>query len=123
MKILVVEPRKRPRRANIPHTLEDMQRIVGGYIEIIGLFEDPCVLVCDEEGKIKGYEANRLVGQDIIAGTFFIAGVEDGDLTDISDDYADKYATLLRYPQVFIRTPVGVLALSENGAQELISAR
>ena len=123
MKILVVEPRKRPHMADIPHTLEEMQKIVGGYIEIVALFDDPCVLVCDEEGKIKGYEANRLVGQDIIAGTFFIAGVEDGDLTDISDDDADKYATLLRYPQVFIRTPVGVLALSENGAQELISAR
>ena len=123
MKILVVEPRKRPRRANIPHTLEDMQRIVGGYIEIIGLFDDPCVLVCDEEGKLKGYESNRLVGQDIIAGTFFIAGVEGEDLTDLPDELADKYETLLRYPQVFIRTPVGVLALSENGVQELIAAK
>lgn len=123
MKILVVEPRKRPRRANIPHTLEDMQRIVGGYIEIIAPFDDPCVLVCDEEGKNKGYEANRLVGQDIIAGTFFIAGVDGEDLADLPEELADKYKTLLQYPQVFIKTPVGMLALSENGAQELIAAR
>ena len=59
MKILIVEPRQRPRRADIPHTLRDMQQTVGGYIEIIHPFDDPVALVCDEEGKYKGYEPNR----------------------------------------------------------------
>ena len=35
MKVLIIEPRKRPRRADIPHTLEEMQHIVGGDIQAI----------------------------------------------------------------------------------------
>ena len=34
-------------------SLEEMQKIVGGYIEIVGLGEG-LVLVCNEEGKIDG---------------------------------------------------------------------
>ena len=45
MKILIVEPMKRPRRIDIPHTLRDMQQVVGGYIEIIRPFDDPVALV------------------------------------------------------------------------------
>ena len=121
MKVLIVEPRRRPRRADIPHTLRDMQETVGGYIEIIQPYDDPVVLVCDEEGKLKGYELNRaIVGKDIIAGTFFLAGIDGEDLTDLSDDLANKYETLFRAPQVFIRSPRGILVLSEDGTQELI---
>lgn len=121
MKVLIVEPRQRPRRANIPHTLRDMQQTVGGYIEIITPFDDPVVLVCDEEGKLKGYELNRAIaGKDIIAGTFFLAGVEGEDLTDLSDDLAEKYEALFRSPQVFVRVPRGILVLSEDGTQEVI---
>jgi hypothetical protein len=35
MKILIVESGKHPREADIPHTLEEMQRVVGGYIEAV----------------------------------------------------------------------------------------
>ena len=121
MKILIVEPRQAPRRADIPHTLRDMQHTVGGYIEIIHPFDDPVALVCDEEGKYKDYEPNRAIaGKDIIVGTFFIAGVGDEDLTDLSDELAMKYEALFRSPQVFIRSPRGILVLSDGGTQELI---
>ena len=121
MRVLIVEPRKAPRRADIPHTLRDMQRTVGGYIEIITPFDDPVVLVCDEEGKLKGYELNRAIAdKDIIAGTFFLAGIDEEDLSDLPDDLAEKYEALFWYPQVFIRSPRGILVLSEDGAQEVI---
>ena len=121
MKVLIVEPRQIPRRADIPHTLWDMQQTVGGYIEIIRPFDDPVVLVCDEEGKLKGYELNRaIVGKDIIAGTFFLAGIDEDDLTDLPDDLAEKYEVVFRSPQVFIRSPRGILVLSEDGTQEVI---
>jgi len=121
MKILIVEPGLQPRRADIPHTLLDMQQTVGGYIEIIRPFEDPVALVCDEEGKLKGYELNRaIVGVDIIAGTFFLVGVDDDDLIDLPDEMAEKYEALFRSPQVFVRSPRGILAISNDGTQELI---
>lgn len=121
MKVLIVEPGQQPRKADIPHTLRDMQQTVGGYIEIIRPFDDPVVLVCDEEGKLKGYELNRsIVGKDIIAGTFFLAGVDEEDLTDLPDELAQKYAALFKSPQVFIHSPRGIVAFSEDGTQELI---
>ena len=121
MRILIVEPRQKPRRADIPHTLKDMQQTVGGNIEIIRPFDDPVVLVCDEEGKIKGYELNRTIeGVDVIAGTFFLAGIDEDDLTDLSDELAEKYEALFRSPQEFVRTPRGMLVLSDDGIQEII---
>ena len=121
MKILIVEPGLQPRRADILHTLRDMQQTVGGYIEIIRPFEDPVALVCDEEGKLKSYELNRaIVGVDIIAGTFFLVGVDDDDLIDLPDEMAEKYEALFRSPQVFVRSPRGILAISDDGTQELI---
>ena len=121
MRILIVEPGKQPRRADIPHTLRDMQQTVGRYIEIIRPFDDPVVLVCDEEGKLKNYELNRAIaGVDIIAGTFFLAGIDEEDLTDLSDALSEKYEAVFRFPQVFIRSPCGILVLSEDGTQEVI---
>lgn len=121
MKILIVEPGQKPRRADIPHTLRDLQQTVGGYIEIVRPFDDPVALVCDEEGKLKGYELNRAIaGVDIIAGTFFLAGIDEEDLTDLPDELAEKYETLFRSPQVFFRSPHGILAFSDDGTQEVI---
>ena len=121
MKVLIVEPRQRPRRADIPHTLDEMQRIVGGYIEAVYWFSDPVALVCDDEGKLKGYELNRYIaGKDIIAGTFFICGLGAEDFTDLPDDLAEKYEKLFRYPQAFARVPNGILVISENGRTEVI---
>ena len=95
--------------------------IIGNTDEIIRPFDDPVVLVCDEEGKFKGYELNRaIVGKDIIAGTFFLAGIDEEDLTDLPDDLAAKYEAMFSSPQVFIRSPRGILVLSEDGTQEVI---
>ena len=121
MKILIVEPNRRPRRAEIPHSLSAMQQTVGGYIEVICPFKDPVAIVCDEEGKLKGYEPNRaIVHKDILVGTFFVCGVDGDDLTDLSDDLAAKYEKLFYYPQVFVRTPKGIMAINAKGEQELI---
>ena len=121
MRVLIVEPRHRPRRADIPHTLEDMQKTVGGYIEIIHPFEDPVALVCNEEGKLKGYELNRVIaGKDIIAGTFFIAGVEEDDLTDLPDELFEKYEALFKSPQAFIQSSRGIVVFSIYDTREII---
>ena len=121
MKVLIVEPGQKPRRADIPHTLEAMQKVVGGYIEIIEPFTDPVALVCDEEGKLKGYELNRAIeGKDIIAGTFFLTGLGEEDLTDLSDALAEKYEGLFRFPEAFLPVPGGIMMVSDDGRQEII---
>lgn len=47
MTILVVEPMKTPTVQEIDGSLESMQRIVGGDIEAVYLFDDPVALVCN----------------------------------------------------------------------------
>lgn len=53
MKILIIEPGKHPREADIENTLENLQKTVGGYLEAIHPFDEPVALVCDEESKLK----------------------------------------------------------------------
>ncbi len=121
MNILIVEPGKHPYPADIPHTLEDMQQIVGGHIEIVCPFTDPVVLVCDEEGKLKDYEPNRLIpGLDIIAGTFFLAGIDDDDLADIPENLIPKYERIFGAPQGFVRSPQGILMIDEDGVHRIL---
>ena len=121
MKILIIEPRKHPRRADIPHTLEEMQRIVGGYIQATYPFDDPVAVVCDDEGKIKGYELNRYIPNvDIIAGTFFVCGLGAEDFTDLPDDLAEKYEKFFFEPEAFVRAVNCVLVLRADGTREVI---
>lgn len=101
--VLIIEPLEPPRVAVIKNTLEDMQEVVGGYIEEVPLDED-AILVCNEEGKLDNLKANRRVGNDVIAGTFFIAR-EDGSeyLRSLTDEqikfYKEKFQEIEEIPQ------------------------
>lgn len=99
MKVLIVEPGKRPRKADIAHTLESMQAIVDGCIEITYPWKDAVGLVCNDEGLLRQLPFNRLVAPGSgIFGTFFLCGLGEEDLTDLPDDMADKYMKLLYQP-------------------------
>ena len=99
MRILIVEPRRHPRIAEIPHILEAMQQTVGGYIEITYPWRDPIALVCNEEGLLKQLPFNRLVAhQSAIFGTFFLCGIGEEELTDLPEEFMDKYIWLLYIP-------------------------
>lgn len=48
MKVLIVEPGKYPREADIEHTLEAEQEVVGGTIEAVYPWRDSACIVCNE---------------------------------------------------------------------------
>ena len=117
MKILVIAPNERPKRVEIPHTLEEMQRVVGGYIQAVYPWKDLVALVCDEEGLINGKPPNRYVMPGmVIAGTFFICGLGEEDFTDLPDDLAEKYGRMFRHPQAFVRVNDDIIAIGEDGS-------
>ena len=95
IKVLVVEPNKEPYIKEIESSLESLQDIVGGLIEYINL-ENNVDLICNEEGKINNLPFNRSIGNDIIAGTFIIAGVNlrNGETISIPKDKVNKYTKL-----------------------------
>ena len=77
LRAVYVEPNKPAYETEIENTLEAEQEAVGGYIEVLPL-DNEKLLICNEEGKLNGMQGNRRIGNDVIAGPFFIVG-EDGD--------------------------------------------
>ncbi len=70
-----------------------MQEAVGGYIDIVGLDDNVCILLNDE-GKLIGLEGNRRIGSDIIVGDFFCGSDEEGNLTSLSEEALDTYTKI-----------------------------
>ncbi len=107
MKVLVVEPLKKPYMKDIDSGLHSLQREVGGYIEAIYPYDDLVGLVCNEEGKMEGLPLNRAIysksGEmfDIIAGTFLIVGLSEDNFSELSGELAEKYAKLFESPEMF----------------------
>ena len=75
MQVVIVEPKKKPMVQNIDDGLEAMQEIVGGTIQATYPFEEPIVLICNDEGKILNLPLNRALRDssgrvyDIVAGS------------------------------------------------------
>ena len=90
IRVLVLKPNEEPHQAKVLHTLKDMQNVVGGLIEYVEL-EPNVDLICNEEGKLLNLELNRLVGNDVIAGIFFIAGQHNGNTISLSRKQIKKY--------------------------------
>lgn len=89
--ILKIEPQKLPYEKEINNDLKGIQDEVEGLFECIYLDEN-CILVCNEEGKLNGMELNRRVGNDIIAGPFFIVGdSRDGEFISLTDEQIEEY--------------------------------
>lgn len=67
MRVVLLEPGKMARVADIGTSLEDMQRTVEGYIEAYYPFDEDVCIVCNEEGKLQGLQLNRAIREpDVI---------------------------------------------------------
>ena len=108
MRVLVVEPERRPEVREINDSLKEMQGIVGGLIQPIYL-DDSVALVCNDEGRLMNLPANRGLrnkdGQmyDIVFGTFFLCGAPaDSDhFTSLTTEQIEQYQKLFYTPETF----------------------
>lgn len=92
--VLVVKPNDIPRVKEINNTLKGLQDIVKGHIECLYPWPD-VVIICDEEGKLKGLRPNRFIKGQLIVGTFIIAGNDGkGDFRSLSDREITDYKKL-----------------------------
>lgn len=76
---------KRPgcpaRHVWMSNSLEAFQKAVGGYIESVSLATD-AVIVCNEEGRLRGLEPNcSICGVDFV-GSIVLAGVKGEKFAD-----------------------------------------
>lgn len=75
IRVLYVEPFKKPVEMVIKNNLSEKRKLVKGNIEYSYLTNDYDVaLICNEEGKINGMPINRDIGHDIIFGPFILVG-------------------------------------------------
>lgn len=109
MTVLVVEPLKEPYLKEISSGLSAMQEEVKGMIGAAYPFDDPVVLICNDEGKLNGMELNRALrddsGQlyDIVAGPFLVAGLGEDDFASLSPEMAEKYMEHFKMPEMFAK--------------------
>lgn len=96
IRVLFFPVGERPREHMISGDLESMQKLVGGWIQMVPIGKG-MDLVCDEEGKINGAMPNRFISSldDMVCGPFFITkSNEDGDCVSLTDSDIMKAVVL-----------------------------
>lgn len=82
MRVVVVEPNKDPEVREIDGSLKSMQKIVDGYIETVMVAgRNEILLVCNEEGMIRGLKYNRG-----FYGAYFYVSFEGEEFRGLNDE-------------------------------------
>lgn len=108
MKILVIEPEKAPYEKEIGDDIHDMQAIVGGCIEPIYFEPKQDALVwCNDEFLLNGSQPNRVVGNVLVHGTFFVSGnymneYGEWDSCSLTDEQIEKYSEMFETPIIVL---------------------
>lgn len=119
MKILVIEPEKAPYEKEIGDDIHDMQAIVGGCIEPIYFEPKQDALVwCNDEFLLNGSQPNRIVGNVLVHGTFFVSGnymneYGEWDSCSLTDEQIEKYKQ--QFDHIIVDLPgIGLVAVRET---------
>ena len=113
IKSIILEPEKDARIEMIDSSLEGLQKLVGGYIEIIYPFEfekfplNQVAIICNENGKIERLPLNRALYDedgnlyDVIAGTAVIVGIDTDDFVSLNEEQEKYYFSKFEVPEGF----------------------
>lgn len=123
IRILLIKPESAPHLVQIENKLQNLQKLVEGYIEVLYPYSEPVALICNEEGKVNGLPLNRAVRNsdgemiDIIAGNFLIVGIDDCDFCSLTAEQTARYAMLYHSPEIFFRMGGEILSLPADYCQ------
>ena len=98
LKVIMCPAERPPYVTNISGSLENMQKIVGGYIETVTIdtSSGPIVIVCNEDGRIQDLPENRSLFLDGFCGDCFICGVSGEEFADIPEGIRIKMLRLCK---------------------------
>ena len=118
IRVVLLEPGKAARTTDIGATLEDMQKVVGGYIEAVYPYAEEVAIVVNEEGKLEGLPLNRALryedtGEiyDIIAGPCFICDCNGENFGSLTPEQAGRYEKMFRSPEQFFKLNGKIIAV------------
>lgn len=94
--VLMIEAGVRPCKVSVFSDYESLQILISPFLSLLSdiefiMLEKDVVLFCNKEGALLGLKGNRRVDDIIIAGTFFVAGVEDGKIASLTKEKQEKY--------------------------------
>lgn len=124
IKVVLLEPGKLARTAEIGTSLEDLQKIVDGLIEAYYPFEEQVCIVCNEESKINGMQPNRSVKNedgvmvDFICGSAFICDCRGESFDSLSDEQLVRYTKMFRYPEHLAKLNGQLIGIPFNPQRE-----
>lgn len=76
---------------NVSTSLQNLQRIVGGHIEVVPLpfLGEGVVLICNEEGKLQDLTPSQYIAElhDAVCGEFLVIGSKGEELDDLQLDF------------------------------------
>ena len=101
MKVLIKRVNEDSEIIEINGDLKSMQNLVGGYIEVVIMwdiieFKDyDYLLVCNEEGMLKGLLPQR-IGDKVYFGDVFFCRSMGADMVGLNDEDVEKIRSVLR---------------------------
>ena len=118
IRVVLVEPGKYAREAEIGTSLSELQEVCDGLIQTFYPFEEMVCIVCNDEGKINGMPLNRAIKDtetgeliDIIAGPFFICDCSTENFGSLSQDQMDRCLEQFKNPERFYRIDGEIVAV------------
>lgn len=91
IEVLYKMPNEKAKRIRIENTLEDMQKLVKGYLEILRY--NDVFIVCNKERNEKKIEPNIVLENNMIFGSFFLVGDDsrNADFISLKEGQFRKY--------------------------------
>ena len=118
IRIVLVEPGKYAREAEIGTSLSELQEVCGGWIQTYYPFEEMVCIVCNDEGKLIGMPLNRGIKDsktgeliEIIAGPFFICDCSTENFGSLSQEQVERYIEQFKKPERFYRMDEKIVAV------------
>lgn len=119
IRVVLVEPGKQARIADIEASLEGYYRAIGAdTIQAVYPFEEEVCIICDDEGKLNGRQLNRALRDeetkevyDIVAGPFFVCSCKEPRYTSLSTEQQRRYLNLYKWPETFFNINGKIVAV------------
>lgn len=116
MKVIIIDAEKKDVRVeDIENKLSELQKAVGGYIEIGYRFPNKDILYVDEEGLFKGYLFGFEIDGRKFVGNGIIAGLKKSVVVDTVSDVEDIKKTIKFFRVNVIRTKTKLRSKHEKG--------
>lgn len=81
IEVIIKRPGELPQKATITNRLENLQAIVGGYIEAVTLASD-FAIICNEDGRLMGLPYNCDICGVSFVGPIIFVGIDGEEFTN-----------------------------------------